>query len=95
MEDNTNSEQHINKDQYLDDEQLQDVTGGLFGGLFNRSPRVNTLDQINYHQNAATGLFQQANNHYARGNNIYADRLKAAANGHLDRINDLNAKFGK
>jgi hypothetical protein len=90
MEENTNNEQQINE------EQLQDVTGGLlFGGLFNRSPKVNPLDQINYHQNAATGLFQQAANHRARGNNTYANMLERNANGHLDAINNLNAKFGR
>jgi hypothetical protein len=91
MEENTKNEQQ------LDEEQLQDVTGGLFGGLFGggRNSQATTLNQINNHQTSATGLFQQAAIHRARGNNTYADMLERNANGHLGEINNLNSKINR
>jgi len=96
MEENTNIEQQINEEQHLDDEQLQDVTGGLFG-LFGggRNSQATTLNQINNHQSSAAGLFQRAADHRARGNNAYADMLERNANGHLNEINNLNSKINR
>lgn len=93
MEENTSIEQQ------LDEEQLQDVTGGLLDGWYESNPSsqanqsnqiANPADKLKFHQDAIAGLSQQANKHRERGNNAYADMLDRGAAGHMSEINRLN-----
>ena len=95
MEDNTKNEQQIDEEQHLDDEQLHDVTGGLFGSWFGRNSQANTLNQMDNLQSSASGLFKQAAYHRERGNNAYADMLERNANDHLNTLTNLNSKFNR
>jgi hypothetical protein len=92
-------ENNINNEQHLDDEQLQDVTGGLLDGWYesshsspaNTSNQItNPADRIKFHQDAIAGLSQQAANHRARGNDTYANMLERGIVGHMSEINRLN-----
>ncbi len=84
MEENEKTEQH------LEEEQLQDVTGGIsLGSLFGRGSKADALNKINDHQSAAAGLFKRGNE---RGG-AFGDRLKAGANAHRDEINKLNEQI--
>jgi hypothetical protein len=76
-------------EQQLDDEQLQDVTGGGLFGIFGRDSRATTLNQIDHSQQQATMLSKRADQ--LKGKNatmstIMQDRTAE----HLNEINRLN-----
>ena len=80
MEENTKAEQP------LDDEQLQDVTGGVAG-----SAVAKIGEQITQHQGQANLLFRKANETTSPE---MARSLHESAASHLEAINRLNTRAG-
>ncbi len=85
MEENAKTEQH------LDDEQLQDVTGGGLFGIFGRSSTADTLSQINSKQLQATMASKRADQ-LSTKNPVISQRQNEAAAMHMEQLNNLNAK---
>ena len=86
MEENAKTEQH------LDDEQLQDVTGGGVFSLFGRSSsRADTLSQIDSKQLQAT-MASKGAAQLSTKNPVISQRQNEAAAMHMEQLNNLNTK---
>ncbi len=84
MEENAKTEQH------LDDEQLQDVTGGGVFSFLGRGSRADSLSKVNSLQNDATMVSKGA---ATTKNPVFAQRMNEKAATQMEEINNLNAKI--